>query len=310
MTRRSVPAAAAIAVSCLVGAASACTASTSSQGGGTSGISVTVDPAYAYVAPSGTTPFAARVAGTTNTAVNWTVVETNGGTVSGTGLYTAPTGTGTFTVKATSQADTGKWGTASVVVMTAGRWTTWNPGIPGGIPSATWTVRTLPSYATYNTGAVDASTAIQNEINAAAAVASATNPQVVYLPAGKYRVNNSVSLNQANWVVLRGAGPGSTRGTGGTAILNYSGGPAVVFNPSGHGWRPVNNCTTSGVWQTIPQDADRIPVASTTGWAVGDFLILDQADDQTRVFTNYDEQCRSPTKADYPLSPNYTVNGR
>jgi hypothetical protein len=196
MTRRSVPAAAAIAVSCLVGAASACTASTSSQGGGTSGISVTVDPAYAYVAPSGTTPFAARVAGTTNTAVNWTVVETNGGTVSGTGLYTAPTGTGTFTVKATSQADTGKWGTASVVVMTpgpidptgvmpAGRWTTWNPGIPGGIPSATWTVRTLPSYATYNTGAVDASTAIQNEINAAAAVASATNPQVVYLPAGK-----------------------------------------------------------------------------------------------------------------------------
>lgn len=87
-------------------------------GGGSSNnsISVTVTPATASVPVNLTQSFSANVAGTTNTAVTWTV--TGGGSIDSTGLYTAPSAvpSGAVTVTATSQADSKAVGTATVTV--------------------------------------------------------------------------------------------------------------------------------------------------------------------------------------------------
>src|ERR1700722_4762518 len=70
-------------------------------------VSVTTSPTGVNVSASGTTQFTATVTGATNTSVTWAVLEgVPGGTVSSTGLYTAPASPGTFHIVATSQADT------------------------------------------------------------------------------------------------------------------------------------------------------------------------------------------------------------
>ncbi len=89
-----------------------------SSDGSPSGQSVTVavDPGTALVAPGGSTQFAATVTGTADTSVLWDVVETGGGTVDSTGLYTAPGSAGTFHVRATSHAAPSVRGQGTVTV--------------------------------------------------------------------------------------------------------------------------------------------------------------------------------------------------
>jgi hypothetical protein len=71
---------------------------------------VTVDVANQFT-------FVANVTGTTNTAVAWTIQEgAPGGSITSSGIYTAPRTDGTFHVIATSQADTTKQATANVTV--------------------------------------------------------------------------------------------------------------------------------------------------------------------------------------------------
>lgn len=78
---------------------------------------ITVSPAAATLAPGESRIFSATIRGSANQAVTWSVVNTNGGTFKdATGLYTAPTSPGTYTLAATSQADTTKVGTATVTV--------------------------------------------------------------------------------------------------------------------------------------------------------------------------------------------------
>jgi hypothetical protein len=76
---------------------------------------VSVSPTAATVASAGTQQFSAQVTNTSNTAVTWSATA---GTVSTTGLFTAPTVTAntTVTVKATLVADTTKYASATVTV--------------------------------------------------------------------------------------------------------------------------------------------------------------------------------------------------
>ena len=78
-------------------------------------IAVSVSPTSTTVASGGTQQFTATVTGTTNTAVTWTASL---GTISSTGLYTAPTvsASTTATVTATSVADATKSANASVAI--------------------------------------------------------------------------------------------------------------------------------------------------------------------------------------------------
>ena len=95
----------------------------SSISGGT-GVRVTVAPQSACIEPSQTEQFTATVSNTSNTAVNWFVDGTQngtstGGTISTGGLYTAPSATGTHTVKAVSQANTNDSGSTTIMVTTS-----------------------------------------------------------------------------------------------------------------------------------------------------------------------------------------------
>jgi len=76
-------------------------------------VSVSISPGSASVITAGKLQFKATVSGTTDTAVNWSVT---GGAVSSLGLYTAPAAAGTYTVKATSVADSSKSVSATITV--------------------------------------------------------------------------------------------------------------------------------------------------------------------------------------------------
>jgi RHS repeat-associated protein len=77
---------------------------------GTQSVSVTVSPASANVKAGGTQQFTATVVGSTNTSVTWSISPATGaGTISSSGLYTAPTTVTTpqtVTITATSAANT------------------------------------------------------------------------------------------------------------------------------------------------------------------------------------------------------------
>lgn len=60
--------------------------------------------------------FSAVVIGATEQNVTWSVVEDNGGSITNSGVYTAPATGGTYHVKATSTADSTKSATATIVV--------------------------------------------------------------------------------------------------------------------------------------------------------------------------------------------------
>jgi hypothetical protein len=80
-------------------------------------ISVTVTPNSVTVLRDATQAFTAKVTGTTNTAVTWSVEESSGGTIDSAGLYTPPqNGAGTFHVIATSQANSAAAGAAVVIL--------------------------------------------------------------------------------------------------------------------------------------------------------------------------------------------------
>ena len=80
----------------------------------TAAVAVSISPTSTAVAPNANTTFTATVSNSSNTAVTWSA---SGGTISGTGnsiTYTAPSSTGSYTVIATSMADTSKQASATV----------------------------------------------------------------------------------------------------------------------------------------------------------------------------------------------------
>lgn len=79
-------------------------------------VSVSVSPTSVSLQTGETQQFTATVTGTTTTGVTWSAA---GGTISSSGLYTAPNTTGTYTVTATSVADSNRSASATVTVTTA-----------------------------------------------------------------------------------------------------------------------------------------------------------------------------------------------
>src|SRR6202158_6370490 len=90
-------------------------------GGGTNNVAVPIQvslsPFTANLNQGEPRSFTATVTGTSNSAVNWAVVEgAAGGSITNMGVYTAPNKSGTFHVIATRQADTTQSATATVIV--------------------------------------------------------------------------------------------------------------------------------------------------------------------------------------------------
>src|SRR6267154_2817470 len=86
-------------------------------------IAVSIALATVTVAVGKTQPFTASITGTSNTAATWSVAGgASNGTITSTGLYTAPTAVpnpAQITVTATSQADSTKSASATVTITTA-----------------------------------------------------------------------------------------------------------------------------------------------------------------------------------------------
>lgn len=80
---------------------------------------VTLNPPSATLHPTATQSFVATLTGLTNTNVNYTVQETAGGTITSTGLYTAPSAGGFYHVVATSSEETTVTASATVSVTTS-----------------------------------------------------------------------------------------------------------------------------------------------------------------------------------------------
>jgi hypothetical protein len=112
-------AAAALAITLLASCGSGMTKPTApGQSGG--GVSVTVSPSATSISAGGSQGFVASVAGTSNTGVTWSA---SAGSISGTGNtinYTAPAGAGSYTVLATSVADTSKSASATITAVAGG----------------------------------------------------------------------------------------------------------------------------------------------------------------------------------------------
>ncbi len=81
-------------------------------------VTVAISPLNATVDACGTTRFGATVSGVTDGSVGWSVQEgTAGGTVDGSGAYTAPSTAGTYHLIATSKASPSASASAPVVVQ-------------------------------------------------------------------------------------------------------------------------------------------------------------------------------------------------
>lgn len=78
-------------------------------------VAVAITPATVTLAPSANRTFSTTVSGTTDTRVTWTASR---GTITAAGVFTAPSTTGTVTVRATSVADSSKFAAANVSVRT------------------------------------------------------------------------------------------------------------------------------------------------------------------------------------------------
>jgi hypothetical protein len=152
-------------------------------------------------------------------------------------------------------------------VIPLARRTTWNPGIPGGIPSRTTICATI-NAATYGNGTTDATSAIQ------AAIDACPEGQAVFLPAGTYRVTSN--LNIAKGIVLRGAGPALTK------IRAYltAGSVSAIYMANLWPWYG----SAVNVTADVPKDATSIPVADASSFAAGDIIQIDQLDDPSYVF--------------------------
>jgi|GEM_PF-5168176 len=107
------------------------TATVTVTGSGGNG-AVSIEPTSATVTANGSKTFTATVTGSSNTKVTWSVAELNGGSITSSGVYTAPANAGTYHVKAVSAADTSKSATVAVTVTGSGG------NVSGPFPIGTW----------------------------------------------------------------------------------------------------------------------------------------------------------------------------
>ncbi len=199
-------------------------------------ISVTVTPNSATVLPGQTQSFAAKVTGTSNNAVTWSVQEPSGGTIDSSGLYTAPQNTsGTFHVVATSQANSAAQGIAAVavqlsqlaispttVMLTPGGTQTFTASVVGfANTGVTWAVQETGGGVINGAGFYTApsaegfyhviATSVQDAAVSARAIVSVTAALVSFFPTGSLQhargFHTATLLSNGTVLVAGGANP-------------------------------------------------------------------------------------------------------
>lgn len=162
----------------------------------------------------------------------------------------------------------------SAELIPADRRVDWTPGVSvgviGGIPSDRTNLIdvTKSPYSADKTGATDASTAIQTAINAA------KSGDVVYLPAGTYLCNKSISTNYKSGITLRGAGDGTVINStvGGSCFLQVGGGSDYNWS-----WPGSGNTITAG----LTKGSTLLTIGDTSAFSPGQIVQLVMDNDMT-----------------------------
>jgi len=211
------------------------------------------------------------LSGSQPNTVTWSVQESGGGTVDGTGSYTAPGTAGAYHVVATSVADTSRSGSALVTVgnnpvISADRLTLWNPGLNavGGIPNQTAVCKTLSPSGSDDTNA------IQSALDACPANG------VVMLNAGTFNISGQgLQMTKSN-IVLRGSGPTATILTKKSGT-NY---PVISIGIQFYSYTPSVALTADSAKGTTS-----VTLASNPGYKVGEIVVINQLSDEDRSET-------------------------
>jgi hypothetical protein len=156
-------------------------------------------------------------------------------------------------------------------IIPADRRIDWRPGIPGGIPIRT-TIFANVKDAPYNArgdGVTDDTDALQSAIEAC------PSNQVVYVPAGVYKITNSILIRRSG-VTIRGDGPDQTR-------IEYRGPPGIVLNMQ-TGFYDYDFARSTPYDLTGGYDKGSTSVTTLTNdWEVGDFVLFDQLNDNSHL---------------------------
>lgn len=144
--------------------------------------------------------------------------------------------------------------------------------IPDNPPGATYDVTQSP-YSADNTGATDATDAIQAAIDDAEAAGGG----IVYLPAGTYRVGppdeETAALRiEGDGVVIRGAGPDQTYVFNDDPVMRQK--RIFYFRPGWGYWFGVQSGSEVLITQDILEPTHTIHVADASRFSVGDRVIL------------------------------------
>lgn len=206
------------------------------------GIAVAISPMIASAAPGGTVAFDATVTGTADTNVTWSVEEgAAGGTVSASGLYTAPATDGSYHVLVASAANPGKTASATVTVSAAsatpsafGTGTTYAPSLVANVTGG----GAMPSIAAGYTascagdGVTDDTTCLRTAVSSAAAQGK---PLLIPYTAKGYRITGTIDV--------------------GTSIIGTGSAAPLIWMSTGtgngtHRILRINNYQGPGLWIT------------------------------------------------------------
>jgi hypothetical protein len=233
-------------------------------------VALTISPTTVSIDAGATQAFTAMVSGSTNRGVAWSVQEgTTGGTISTSGVYTAPTVAGTYHVVATSQADSTKKAVATIIVNAP----------------ATVAVTVSPTTASISTSATQAFVAtVSGSTNqgvtwtATGGIVSSAGLYTAPAVAGTYYVTATSQADTSKKAVVTitvssSSSPYTKIANNGASLPN---GTVLGFAPTD--WACTKDNSTNLIWEVKTGD--------------------DGLRDKKKTYTNYDDM----TKPQKPLS--------
>jgi hypothetical protein len=186
------------------GVTSACTYALTVKPSSTSStVKVEVSPASTSIASGGRVQFSAAVQNTSNTAVIW---STSAGTVSSSGLLTAPisSSASSITVTATSTADAAAHASATATVSSSSQFTITTASLPSGVQSSPYSasLTTIGGVPPYQWSIVSGSLPSGLQLDASAGVLSGAPLQTGTFPVTVQGTDASSQTAQHSYSLL------------------------------------------------------------------------------------------------------------